>query len=142
MKNYLIDELTFKKFVQKVKCSVDGDQVTAVIKQEHNDRWNSLKNFLCHFCTIYLFRETAEIRKNPERENPKRKRKIQPEKPTKPKAVKKRKAAPKSKPAEEPDEPTDFDEEQTRSESEPTNNFSKQSPVPSNSELSDWDNGF
>ena len=43
MKNYLIDELTFKKFVQKVKSSVDGDQVTAVIKQEHNDRWNSLK---------------------------------------------------------------------------------------------------
>ena len=38
MKNYLIDELTFKKFVQKVKSSVDGDQVTAVIKQEQNAR--------------------------------------------------------------------------------------------------------
>ena len=34
-----------KKFVQKVKSSVDGDQVTAVIKQENNDRWISLKNF-------------------------------------------------------------------------------------------------
>lgn len=39
MKNYLIDELTFKKFVQKVKSSIDGDQVTAVIKHQQNDRY-------------------------------------------------------------------------------------------------------
>ena len=38
MKKYLIDELTFKKFVQKVKASVEGDQVTAVIKTDPNDR--------------------------------------------------------------------------------------------------------
>ena len=37
MKRYLIDEATFKKFVAKVKQSVDGDTVTAVVKQPKRD---------------------------------------------------------------------------------------------------------
>ena len=37
MKKYLIDELTFKKFVQKVKASADGDQVTAIAKHIKHD---------------------------------------------------------------------------------------------------------
>ena len=36
MKNYLIDEHTFKKFVTKVKSSAAGDQITAVVKQSQN----------------------------------------------------------------------------------------------------------
>lgn len=38
MKNYLIDEHTFKKFVTKVKSSAAGDQITAVVKQSQNER--------------------------------------------------------------------------------------------------------
>ena len=140
MKNYLIDELTFKKFVQKVKSSADGDQVTAVIKQQQNDRFVE-KGWLC---LTFCFREKTEIRKSSERDGQK-KRKPKAEKSVKSQAAKKRKttAKPKAKEPESDNEPADYDQEQTRAnEPEESQEFSKQSPVQSNSDLSDWDNGF
>ena len=141
MKNYLIDELTFKKFVQKVKSSADGDQVTAVIKQQ-NDRY--LVNIKPWSINHQIFREKTEIRKSCERDGQK-KRKLKAEKSVKPQTAKKRKtsAKPKTKEPESDHEPTEFDQEQTRpSEPEQSQNFANQSPVQSNSDLSDWDNGF
>lgn len=38
MKKYLIDDLTLKRFVQKITSSPDGSQITAVVKQTENER--------------------------------------------------------------------------------------------------------
>ena len=93
--------------------------------------------------TLFL-REKTEIRKSCERDGQK-KRKLKAEKSAKPQTAKKRKTStkPKTKDPESDHEPTEFDQEQTRpSEPEQSQNFSSQSPVQSNSDLSDWDNGF
>ena len=76
MKNYLIDELTFKKFVQKVKSSADGDQVTAVIKQQKNDRffesgWQGLTFYLGkRLRSGKVVSETAKRKESPKQKNP------------------------------------------------------------------------
>ena len=56
MKKYLIDDLTLKRFVQKITSSPDGSQITAVVKQTENERLVSFWHIM-NFFLYYIFQD-------------------------------------------------------------------------------------